>query len=166
MNTFNPRKLAIAGILMALVVLSILLIHIPIPFGFIHVADSFILLSALLGPIYGAVVGGIGGMIGDLWLGFPAYAPWTLVIHSLQAIFMALALAKMGNMNYRMFFILGFVVSVITVVPGYYLADVLMYGSWGSPLIGIPLNLIQVTVGSGLGALLYLPFSKVLQLKK
>ena len=163
MEKINIRKMALTGVLMALVILSIFFVKIPIPsgLGYIHIADSFILLSALLGPGYAFAAGGVGGMLADILAGYGTYAPWTLAVHGLQGLLMAILLPRMKKADARMFFILGLAISAATVVPGYYLAEVLMYGSWSTPLLGLPLNLIQVAAGSALGALLYVPSLKI-----
>lgn len=161
MNKFDVRKLALAGILMGLVVLGILVLHINIGSGYIHVADSFMLLSASLGPVYGLLVSGLGGGIADILAGYAAYVPWTFLINGVQAVLMAFSLKKMSSMNGKMFFILGFVVSVVTVVPGYYLTDVIMYGNWTAPLFPALMNILQVGVGSAVGAILYGPYQQI-----
>lgn len=165
MNKLDIRKIVTTGLLMALVVVAIFFIKIPAGNGYIHIADSFILLSAMLGPFYGLVAGGVGTMLADILTGYAAYAPWSLVVHGLQGLLMALAIRKLlSRPDPKMFFILGFVISVLTVVLGYGVAEWVMSGSFQVALATVLPNMLQVTVGTIVGALLYMPFRKILEL--
>ncbi|MFQ5950630.1 MAG: ECF transporter S component, partial [Candidatus Geothermarchaeales archaeon] len=56
-------------------------LFIPGSGGFFNIGESGVYLAALVaGPYVGSVAGGIGSMLADLFLGFPAFAPGTLVI--------------------------------------------------------------------------------------
>ena len=80
---------------MAMTTVATMVIAIPVPFtnGYIHLGDSMIFLSVLLlGWKYGAVAAGLGSALADLFLGYPQWAPWTLVIKAVMAILMGLAI--------------------------------------------------------------------------
>ncbi len=63
------------------VVTSAFSIYIPQTEGFFNIGESVVYLSALIGgPYVGAISGGLGSMLADLFLGYPHYAPGTLVI--------------------------------------------------------------------------------------
>lgn len=167
MKKIDVRSLVIAAILTALVVVSIIFIHIPtIGQQFMHIADSFILLSALLGPFYGFLVGGIGAFLADFLVGAGVYAPWSLIIHGLQAVLMALVIVRVKDLNWIKFFIIGAIISFVTVVFGYAIVEYLLSGGQiVAALASMPLNTVQILVGSALGALLFQPFKKLLSLK-
>jgi uncharacterized membrane protein len=60
-------------------------IYVPATRGFFNIGESMVFLSALLfGPYVGAFAGGVGSMIADLILGYPHYAPATLVIKACE----------------------------------------------------------------------------------
>ena len=159
----DVKKLALAGVLMALVIVSILFIKVPIPYGYAHIADSFILVSGVLGPFYAFVVGGIGAMIADIIVGYLVYAPWSLVVHGLQGIAMALLLLKLKKPNYVIFFIASMVVSTLTVVVGYALAELAISGTVAAALATLPINLLQVFIGSIIGTALYAVYKNFIQ---
>jgi len=59
--------------------------YVPSTEGFFNIGESMVFLSALLfGPYVGAFSGGVGSMLADLILGYPHYAPATLVIKACE----------------------------------------------------------------------------------
>lgn len=168
MEKVNVRSLVVSAILAALVIVSIFFIKIPmIGQGYVHIADSFILLGALLGPFYGFLVGGIGALLADLLSGYAIYAPWSLIVHGLQAILMALLIVKIADLTWIKFFIGGLVISFLTVVLGYALVEyILSGGQMALALATIPINFLQILVGTAVGTALYGPIKKLLALNK
>ena len=70
-------------------------IRIPITFGYVNLCDAIIFLSVcILVPLCGAVVGGVGAGLADLF-GFAAYAPGTLVIKALMAVGVVVSVSAM-----------------------------------------------------------------------
>jgi uncharacterized membrane protein len=64
---------------------SVFSVTIPATNGYFNVGEIMVYTSALLmGPYVGAFAGGVGSMISDLSLGYPYYAPGTLVIKGLE----------------------------------------------------------------------------------
>jgi uncharacterized membrane protein len=64
---------------------SVFSIYIPATTGYFNVGEIMVYTSALLmGPYVGAFAGGVGSMLSDLSLGYPYYAPGTLIIKGLE----------------------------------------------------------------------------------
>ena len=64
---------------------SVFSVTIPATNGYFNVGEIMVYTSALLmGPYVGAFAGGVGSMISDLSLGYPYYAPGTLVVKGLE----------------------------------------------------------------------------------
>lgn len=83
----SPFDLAIAAVSTALVctVTIMFSIYVPATEGFFNIGESMVFLSALLfGPVVGAFAGGVGSMLADLLLGYPHYAPATLIIKACE----------------------------------------------------------------------------------
>jgi len=60
-------------------------IYVPQTRGFFNIGETMVYTSAFLfGPLVGAFSGGVGSMLADLLLGYPHYAPATLVIKALE----------------------------------------------------------------------------------
>jgi len=65
----------------------ILKMDIPATHGFFNVGDSMVYVTALLfGSAIGGIAGGLGSSLADILLGFPLYAPATLVIKGVEGL--------------------------------------------------------------------------------
>jgi len=83
----SPFDLAVTAIFTALVCIATMIfsINVPATQGFFNIGESMVFLSALLfGPFVGAFSGGVGSMLADLLLGFPYYAPATLLVKACE----------------------------------------------------------------------------------
>lgn len=86
-KSLQTFKLAAAAVFTALVCVATTLfsIYVPATRGFFNIGESMVFLSALLfGSFVGAFAGGVGSMLADLILGYPYYAPATLVIKACE----------------------------------------------------------------------------------
>jgi len=86
-KAISPFNLAVTAVFTALVcvVTMIFSIYVPGTKGFFNVGESMVFLSALLfGSFVGAFAGGVGSMLADLLLGYPHYAPATLIIKACE----------------------------------------------------------------------------------
>ena len=86
-------KLVLTAMFAALAYVATTIIQIPIPAtgGYINLGDCVVLLGAfLLGPIYGAIAGGIGSALADILSGYTQYAIGTFVIKAAMAAVAAL----------------------------------------------------------------------------
>ncbi len=67
------------------VVTSAFSLYIPQTRGFFNIGETAVYLAALIGgPYVGAIAGGFGSMLADLFLGYPYYAPATLAIKATE----------------------------------------------------------------------------------
>jgi uncharacterized membrane protein len=86
-RTVAPFDLAATAVFTALVFVATVVfsIYVPATEGFFNIGESMVFLSAILfGPLVGAFAGGVGSMLADLFLGFPHYAPGTLIIKACE----------------------------------------------------------------------------------
>jgi uncharacterized membrane protein len=86
-KTTSPFTLAVTAISTAFVCVATMIfsVYVPSTEGFFNIGESMVFLSALLfGPYVGAFAGGVGSMLADLLLGYPFYAPATLVIKACE----------------------------------------------------------------------------------
>ncbi|MCP4762403.1 MAG: ECF transporter S component [archaeon] len=80
-------KTSMTGIMAAVncIATMIVSLYIPATEGFFNIGEFAVYLTAILfGPYIGALSGGIGPMMADILLGYPHYAPGTLVIKGLE----------------------------------------------------------------------------------
>ena len=87
MNTNSTKKWVVAALFAALTCICTMIIKIPTPTGgYIHPGDGMVLLCGIiLGPGMGALAAGIGSMLSDLFGGYMAWVPATLIIKALSA---------------------------------------------------------------------------------
>ena len=165
-------RLALTGLMTALVLTSTIMFRIPMPFtnGYIHLGDTMIYLAVLtLGKKRGALAGGLGSSLADLLGGYTHYVPWTFAIKALMAVVMGIALERaekqIASGSGRRFCpseILAMIAAGLTMTAGYYIAASIMRGNWMTPLLSVPGNILQFAAGTALaymisGALLKTP---------
>lgn len=146
------------AMMMCIIMVSIVLFRIPIPFtqGYVNLSDAMIFIAVMiLGQRYGAVAAGLGSLLGDLMSGFPMWAPWTLCIKAMMALVFGLIMDAgiKKNISHKGFVsieITGMIVSGLLMTAGYYLAEGVMYGNWIVAALGIPWNIAQFSVGAAL----------------
>ena len=153
----SPRtalKLALAAIFAALVFVvtsQIPPISIPATSGYFNLGETIIYITALLfGPLIGSLAGGIGSMLGDVYLGFAQFAPGTLVIKGLEGVivgFLNMKLKKyISNLTLRIS--ISVVIGGLEMVTGYFLYEQLVLGyPFAAALAEVPFNIVQMAVG-------------------
>lgn len=140
-------KISLSAMFVALIFVATYFIAIPMPaVGYVNLGDAFIILCAIiLGPIYGAICGGVGAMLADILLGFGAYAPATLVIKATMAIacyYVYKLLLKIFKRPIAIF--AGSIVAELIMTLGYFAFEgfVILHSLAGASL-NIAFNLIQ-----------------------
>lgn len=146
-RTNQIKNLVFAALLAALACVATLVLTVPSPTGgYMNLGDTVVVLSAyLLGPWWGAAAAGIGSMLADLFAGYPAYAPATLVIKAVMALLAAVLYKALGKKNWA--FIVCAVAAEAVMVVGYWLYDGFLMGSVMGAAVGIPSNLVQAAFG-------------------
>ena len=146
------KRLALTALFAALTCVATMVIQIPMPAtnGFVNIGDCFVLLGAVvLGPVYGAVSGGVGSALADLFAGYAHYVPGTLIIKALMAVIAALIFRAMKkhHINTYVSQLVGSVAAELWMVLGYFLYAWLFLGKGLAAASSIPGNLIQGAVG-------------------
>lgn len=102
MSDHKIQKLVLASLFAALTAVLTMAVRVPSPMGgYVNLGDCAVLLSAwVLGPVYGGAAAGLGSMLADL-LGYPLYAPGTLVIKGLMALAAGWLFARLRNGHSR-----------------------------------------------------------------
>ena len=156
-------RLVMTGVLMALACVATMVIQVPSPtHGYMNLGDCVVLLSGcLLGPVYGAVAGGVGSALADLLSGYAVYVPGTLAIKAIMAALVGV-LYRRGRKLLPVWALLAELVMIV----GYWLYDGFLMGSLAGSAAGIPSNIIQGVFGGVCGAALVAALSRVPQVKK
>ncbi|MEM2901949.1 MAG: ECF transporter S component [Candidatus Bathyarchaeia archaeon] len=83
LKTISHTSIAATAVFTALVTVAtaMLSVYVPATRGYFNIGETMVYTTALLfGPYIGAFAGGVGSMLADLILGYPLYAPATLLI--------------------------------------------------------------------------------------
>jgi len=146
--------------LTVLISVTTLLVRIPIPGGgYFNLGDVVIVFCGLFyGWKVGLVAGGIVSALADL-IGFPVFAPITLIVKGLEGLICGLG--KKDNVFQSYLFPL---LAVIVMVGGYF------GGSWIFPNLGpavafadLPLNIVQAAVGYAGGRVLFGAYKRIIE---
>ncbi len=164
----RTHSLVLTGLFAALGCVSTMVLVLPSPTGgYMNLGDAVVLLGAyLLGPVWGAVAGGLGPALADLLAGYTAYVPATLAIKAVMGLAAGLLFRalreKQGDQPFRMLCTLVFcgLVGEIPMVAGYWLYDGILMGSLAGSALGIPSNLAQAAFGVTASTLLALALRK------
>ena len=147
----RTRKIALSGILTALVFVVTYLIKIPIPAteGYVNPGDAVILISAfILGP-YAAIPAAIGSALSDLLAGYAVYILPTFIIKGAMGLVAGLVLKHSAgegvSFGRRL---VAFTAAELIMVGGYFAFESMpfMYGV-AAALVSVPFNLIQGLAG-------------------
>ncbi len=154
MKNQKTVKLVLSALLAALVCVATVGLVFPLPGnGFANLGDGAVILcGALLGPGWGAVAAGVGAMLGDVILGYVAYAPATAVIKAGMATVTFLLFYKLSAPAWLRI-PLAVVSAEAMMVGGYFLYEWWLFGLTVAvpDLVG---NGVQGLVGAALGAIL------------
>ncbi len=184
----STKFIVTAALLAAFSCVATMIIKIPTPtFGYIHLGDALVLLCGMiLGPVYGGLAAGIGSMLADLFSGYAAFAPATLIIKALTAVIAALLfrgirkLSVKGNTTTTSY--LGLIISGAVaesfMVIGYFVFEIflamLSSGAFNgttfaagvsSSATGIPFNIVQGFVGILITLVLFPILNKIPDVK-
>lgn len=157
---FSARFLCMTAMMAAIVCVMTMVVQIPIPLGYAHLGDAFILLTVLfVGRRSGIWAGGIGSALADLLTGYAYWALPTLIIKALMAFLVGcIAYKKDGSCTlFSMRTGVACVIGMIWMVVGYTVAGAALYGSLAAGLASAPglavKAVLNLTVCYGVGAL-------------
>ena len=136
MQAGRARLLAYSAVFSSLVFAATLVsIYFPATGGYFNLGESMVYTAALLGgPLVGAVAGGLGSALADVYLGYAQYAPGTLVIKSAEGAIVGalyLALSRLGRERLRVIGVVGGILAAL----GLLRAGLYVYGIlYGEPV--------------------------------
>ena len=157
MKNISVKRVCVAGIFTALVFVVTAYLHIPTINGYIHVGDGIIYLSACILPWqYAMLVGAGGAMLADCLTGFAIWAPGSVVIKAVTALFFTNKKKKVITARN----LLALLPSAAVCIGGYYLYEALLYGNFLTPVTGILDSLTQSVASSVLFVLFGISIDK------
>lgn len=144
-------KVALCGIMAALVCVTTLLIQVPVPptRGYINVGDAMIMVAALsFGPIVGGFAGGVGSALADILGGWVHWAPFTLIIKGVEGVIAGFIARRGGSGIHTL--LIAWIIGCGEMVLGYFTVESILYGV-GPALVEVPGNTFQMIVGGVVG---------------
>lgn len=126
--------------------------------GYVNLGDCIVLLSGwILGPVYGSVASGIGVMAADIFAGFIAYAPASLIIKAAMAFSCCVVFRKLNTMTGRrvLSLIVSGLVGEVIMILGYFAYASIILGNGLAAAAAIPADMIQGGVGLVCGIAVY-----------
>lgn len=146
------KKLVYSALMIAIVFVSTMAIAIPLPFGYVNLGDGAIYIaSAILGPKLGFLAGAIGSSLADYSLSYVIYVIPTFFIKGAMGLISGIFFQKNKPLP-------GLLLSVVILVLGYYITEIILTGNLIAPLSSIPFNLSQGLIGAAVGLLFYRKF--------
>ena len=151
-------RISLMAVFTALITVSTLVVRIPVPAtgGYINIGDAMIFIVALsFGRAIGGIAGGLGSAIADM-IGFPAFAPFTLIIKGFEG-YIAGAIADGKSFKRDA---LGWAAASAVMVAGYFIVEAyIMRLGIAASMVEIPGNLFQVIFGGIIG----IPISRLIR---
>ncbi|MGC9335852.1 MAG: ECF transporter S component [Anaerolineae bacterium] len=147
------RRITLTALMAALIFVLTTVPRVPVPAtgGYVHLGDAGVAFAAVaFGPWVAMASGGLGTALADL-VGFPQWAIFSLLVHGIQGLLMGLLFRR--GLNWTTV-LLATLVSIATVVLGYFLAGVVLEGAAAAAVEILP-NTIQALSGSIVGLPLY-----------
>ena len=117
----KAKSIVLTSLFTALVFIAtvILTLYIPSTHGYFNLGETMVYTTALtLGPIVGAVAGGLGSALADIALGYTIYAPGTLIIKGAEGYIVGLLsirLRRAGREAWRKLMISAGIVGGFTI---------------------------------------------------
>ena len=132
----------------------------PIAGGLIHLGNiPFFIASIVYGPYVGAIAGALGMGMFDIFSGYLAWAPITVI----TSLIMGYVLGNITKRFNRKNLLIGFVLMVVIKVLGYYFGEAIMYHSFVAPFASIPGNVVQRIVSAVVVFIIISPIKKGLK---
>ncbi len=136
----KTKRMVLTAVMTALVFIATYAIRMPVPFtqGYIHIGDSMIFIAVVvLGWRYGAFAAGVGSALADLLAGYPHWILPTLIIKTIMAILMGLAIDNTKKSKGAVVAFVG-IVAVAWALFSYYMKKIILTTSIANPnsLIG------------------------------
>ncbi len=152
MRSKKTEQIVYGGLFVAIVFVSTYFIQIPttgISGGLIHLGNIAMFSIALkYGRKYGALAGGIGMMLFDLFSAWFVWAPATLIVRGVMGYVIGLIAQDTKGQGTNMIKnIIAILTGSLVMLSGYFFFESVILGVGWAALAGVPGNLIQLAIG-------------------
>ena len=160
MKKNNTKYLVLSALFAAIITVCTRFTAIPIfgGQGYVHIGDAFVFLSAAILPTpYAMITSAIGGGLADMMAGYTIYILPTALIKALMSL---MFFKKTQTKLFSAKSIISSVLGTLILIGGYDIAEVILFGSFVSPLLGMLWNALQGIFSSVAFLLLAAAFDK------
>ena len=126
----STREIAAIAVMGALTTVATVVISIPFPAtsGYFNLGDAVVVATALIfGPLIGAIAGGIGSGLADVYLGYMAFAIPTTIIKGAEGYIVGYLAGKSEGRTYTRTLIAWFAGGIV-IIGGYWIAEAFFLG--------------------------------------
>lgn len=157
----NTKNITITALSAALIFLfTWIKVPGPIAGGLVHLGNvPFFVASIVYGPYVGSIAGALGMGMFDIFSGYLAWAPITVITCLIMGYVLGNVTKRFNVQNLS----IGFVLMVVIKVLGYYFGEAIMYHSFVAPFASIPGNVVQILVSAVLVFIIISPIKKGLK---
>jgi uncharacterized membrane protein len=149
--TFRVTVAAVFAALVLVVTSQIPPIPIPATSGYFNIGETTIYIAALVfGPLVGAIAGGIGSALSDIYLGYAVFAPGTLFIKGGEGLIVGFLNMKLRKYisNLTLCASVAVFFGGLEMVAGYFLYEQFVIGyPLAVALAEVPFNIVQMFIG-------------------
>lgn len=142
-------QIAICAVFTALTCVFTMFIQVPVlpaMGGIVHFGNvPLFIAAALWGKRTGAIAGGVGMALSDLLTPWAVWAPVSLVTVGLMGFVFGLIVNCRPTLPKL---VLASLAVLVIKIAGYYIGEVILYGSFIAPLASVPGNITQIAVGA------------------
>jgi uncharacterized membrane protein len=150
-TVFKITAAAVFAALVFVVTSQIPPIPIPATSGYFNVGETTVYIAALVfGPLVGALAGGIGSALSDVYLGYALFAPGTLFIKGGEGLIVGFLNVKLRRFvpNLTACASIAVIVGGLEMVAGYFLYEQFVIGyPFVVALAEVPFNIVQMLIG-------------------
>lgn len=162
MYRVSTKKVALNGLMMALVFLATRFTSIPGPVGYFNIGDVVIMIAAvLLGKNSGFLAGSVGSALADLYSGYGIFAPVTFVVKGLEGYITGMIASPREGKKPGEFVKIAAVVSgAVMMIAGYFFAELYILSifdktfGYAAAIKDLVPNLVQGGVSTVIGYIL------------
>ena len=157
MTSKRIKQIVTCAIFAALICVTTMFVSVPAPLaGNVNLGDAIIIIASfLLGPLFGAIAGGVGAALADLFSAYAIYAPATFFIKAALAVVCYYVFKAMLSLtkNSIVSRIIAVICAELTMVLGYFIYEIFILG-FPTALADVPFNLIQGAFGAVIGTVI------------
>jgi uncharacterized membrane protein len=168
MNKISTKKIALTGLMIAVVFLVTYFTKIPGPVGPFNIGDAAIIVTAIvIGRNSGLVAGAIGSALADLAMGYAIFSPITFIVKGLEGYIVGvIASDRKEKRSAEYLKIFAAILGAVIMVGGYFLAELFILKhvdksfGYSKAITDLPYNLVQGGVSAAVGYALSTALSK------